>query len=168
MSTMSPDKLARLNDLLVASAAGDTHAFSEFYDALAPLVYDVTLHVLRNPALAEEVAQDVFVEVWSKAAHFDPARGSARTWVGRIAHGRAALRGDDVETDALDRVESQRLRAAAAAIGEPHSTAVELAFFGGLTHAELAESTGVPMGTAKTRVRDGVRKLKELMAREER
>lgn len=168
MSTMSPDKLARLNDLLVAFAAGDTHAFSEFYDALAPLVYGVTLHVLRNPALAEEVAQDVFVEVWSKAAHFDPARGSARTWVGRIAHGRAALRGDDVETDALDRVESQRLRAAAAAIGEPHSTAVELAFFGGLTHAELAESTGVPMGTAKTRVRDGVRKLKELMAREER
>ena len=165
---MSPDKLARLNDLLVAFAAGDTHAFSEFYDALAPLVYGVTLHVLRNPALAEEVAQDVFVEVWSKAAHFDPARGSARTWVGRIAHGRAALRGDDVETDALDRVESQRLRAAAAAIGEPHSTAVELAFFGGLTHAELEESTGVPMGTAKTRVRDGVRKLKELMAREER
>ena len=110
--------------------------------------------------------------------------------MGRIAHGRAvdrlrshiasverddreatlraALRGDDVETDALDRVESQRLRAAVAAIGEPHSTAVELAFFGGLTHAELAESTGVPLGTAKTRVRDGVRKLKELMAREER
>lgn len=111
MSTMSPVKLARLNDLLVAFAAGDTHAFSEFYAALAPLVYGVTLHVLRNPALAEEVAQDVFVEVWSKAAHFDPARGSARTWVGRIAHGRAALRGDDVETDALDRVESQRLRA---------------------------------------------------------
>lgn len=187
---MSPDKLARLNDLLVASASGDTHAFSEFYDALAPLVYGVTLHVLRNPALAEEVAQDVFVEVWSKAAHFDPARGSARTWVGRIAHGRAvdrlrshiasverddreatlraALRGDDVETDALDRAESQRLRAAVAAIGEPHSTAVELAFFGGLTHAELAESTGVPLGTAKTRVRDGVRKLKALMAREER
>ncbi|WP_347305688.1 sigma-70 family RNA polymerase sigma factor [Corynebacterium sp. SA-MJD20WY100] len=187
---MSPDKLARLNGLLVASASGDTHAFSEFYDALAPLVYGVTLHVLRNPALAEEVAQDVFVEVWSQAAHFDPARGSARTWVGRIAHGRAvdrlrshiasverddreatlraALRGDDVETDALDRVESQRLRAAVAAIGEPHSTAVELAFFGGLTHAELAESTGVPLGTAKTRVRDGVRKLKALMAREER
>ena len=65
-------------------------------------------------------------------------------------------------------VESQRLRAAVDAIGEPHRTAVLLAFFDGLSHAELAESTGVPLGTAKTRVRDGIKKLKAALGKEER
>ncbi|OFP63407.1 RNA polymerase subunit sigma [Corynebacterium sp. HMSC074C01] len=184
---MSPDEHARLNHLLVQTAAADKHAFSALYDALAPTVYSVCLSVLRNPALAEEVAQDVFVEVWTSAAKFDPQRGNARSWVGRLAHGRAvdklrshvaAVHRDDrdalltqatysepLEEEALGNVEAHLLRRAIDEIGEPHSTAVALAFLYGLTHAELAESTGVPLGTAKTRVRDGVKKLKAILGR---
>ncbi|OFN76602.1 RNA polymerase subunit sigma [Corynebacterium sp. HMSC074E01] len=184
---MSPDEHARLNHLLVQTAAADKHAFSALYDALAPTVYSVCLSVLRNPALAEEVAQDVFVEVWTSAAKFDPQRGNARSWVGRLAHGRAvdklrshvaAVHRDDrdalltqatysepLEEEALGNVEAHLLRRAIDEIGEPHSTAVALAFLNGLTHAELAESTGVPLGTAKTRVRDGVKKLKAILGR---
>ncbi|WP_083316539.1 sigma-70 family RNA polymerase sigma factor [Corynebacterium sp. HMSC074C01] len=187
VSAMSPDEHARLNHLLVQTAAADKHAFSALYDALAPTVYSVCLSVLRNPALAEEVAQDVFVEVWTSAAKFDPQRGNARSWVGRLAHGRAvdklrshvaAVHRDDrdalltqatysepLEEEALGNVEAHLLRRAIDEIGEPHSTAVALAFLYGLTHAELAESTGVPLGTAKTRVRDGVKKLKAILGR---
>ena len=187
---MSPDEHARLNHLLVQTAAADKHAFSALYDALAPTVYSVCLSVLRNPALAEEVAQDVFVEVWTSAVKFDPQRGNARSWVGRLAHGRAvdklrshvaAVQRDDrdamltqatfaetLEDEALGNVEVQQLRQAIDKIGEPHSTAVALAFFDGLTHAELAESTGVPLGTAKTRVREGVKKLKAVLGKEGR
>ncbi|OFK91992.1 RNA polymerase subunit sigma [Corynebacterium sp. HMSC068H04] len=187
---MSPNEHERLNRLLVQTATADKHAFSALYDALAPTVYSVCLSVLRNPALAEEVAQDVFVEVWTSAAKFDPRRGNARSWVGRLAHGRAvdklrshvaAVQRDDrdsklehatfaepIEDEALNNVEAHLLRRAVDEIGEPHSTAVALAFFDGLTHAELAESTGVPLGTAKTRVRDGVKKLKAILEREGR
>lgn len=185
---MSPDEHARLNHLLVQTAVADKHAFSALYDALAPTVYSVCLSVLRNPALAEEVAQDVFVEVWTSAVKFDPQRGNARSWVGRLAHGRAVdklrshvatVQRDDrdsklehatfaepIEDEALNNVEAHFLRRAVDEIGEPHSTAVALAFFDGLTHAELAESTGVPLGTAKTRVRDGVKKLKAILGKE--
>lgn len=187
---MSPDEHERLNRLLVQTASADKHAFSALYDALAPTVYSVCLSVLRNPALAEEVAQDVFVEVWTSAAKFDPQRGNARSWVGRLAHGRAvdklrshvaAVQRDDrdsklehatfaesIEDEALNNVEAHLLRRAVDEIGEPHSTAVTLAFFDGLTHTELAESTGVPLGTAKTRVRDGIKKLKAVLGKEGR
>lgn len=190
VSAMSPDEHARLNRLLVQTASADKHAFSALYDALAPTVYSVCLSVLRNPALAEEVAQDVFVEVWTSAAKFDPQRGNARSWVGRLAHGRAvdklrshvaAVQRDDrdsklehatfaepIEDEALNNVEAHLLRRAVDEIGEPHSTAVALAFFDGLTHAELAESTGVPLGTVKTRVRDGIKKLKAVLGKEGR
>ena len=190
VSAMSPDEHARLNRLLVQTASADKHAFSALYDALAPTVYSVCLSVLRNPVLAEEVAQDVFVEVWTSAAKFDPQRGNARSWVGRLAHGRAvdklrshvaAVQRDDrdskldhatfaepIEDEALNNVEAHLLRHAVDEIGEPHSTAVALAFFDGLTHAELAESTGVPLGTAKTRVRDGIKKLKAVLGKEGR
>lgn len=190
VSAMSPDEHARLNRLLVQTASADKHAFSALYDALAPTVYSVCLSVLRNPALAEEVAQDVFVEVWTSAAKFDQQRGNARSWVGRLAHGRAvdklrshvaAVQRDDrdskldhatfaepIEDEALNNVEAHLLRQAVDEIGEPHSTAVALAFFDGLTHVELAESTGVPLGTAKTRVRDGIKKLKAVLGKEGR
>ena len=75
---------------------------------------------------------------------------------------------ETLEDEALGNVEAQQLRQAIDKIGEPHSTAVALAFFDGLTHAELAESTGVPLGTAKTRVRDGVKKLKAVLVKERR
>lgn len=189
MSRMSSPEIAELNDALLRSAAGDKQAFSVVYDSLSPTVFSVILSVVKNQALAEEVAQDVFVEAWRKAQQFDPQRGNARTWIARIAHARAVdrLRAHiasmerddrdaamdkvsyviDVESDALANVESQRLHRAVKEIGEPHSTAVALAFFGGLSHTELAELTDVPLGTAKTRVRDGIRKLQRVLGQEE-
>ena len=188
MSSCSPEEHARLDALVAGVADGDQRAFSQLYDALSPLAYGVIIQILGDNSLAEEVLQEVFVEVWNKARSFDPDRGRARTWVGRIAHSRgidklrahnASVRRDDadfvlgerirevdVETEALTNVEGKRLRAVDK-IGEPHRTAVLLTFFDGLSHAELAESTNVPLGTAKTRVRDGVRKLAAVWGRGE-
>ena len=189
MSSCSPEEHARLDSLVAGVANGDQHAFSQLYDALSPLAFGVIIQILGDNSLAEEVLQEVFVEVWNKAGSFDPERGHARTWVGRIAHSRgidrlrahnASVRRDDadfvlgerirsidVETEALTNVEGKRLRAAVDTIGEPHRTAVLLTFFDGLSHAELAETTNVPLGTAKTRVRDGVRKLAAVWERGE-
>ena len=189
MSSCSPEEHARLDALVEGVARGDQRAFSQLYDALSPLAFGVIIQVLGNNSLAEEVLQEVFVEVWNKADNFDSDRGHARTWVGRIAHSRAIdklrgyhasvrrddqdfalderIRGVDVEGEALSNVEASRLRAAVDTIGEPHRTAVLLTFFNGLSHAELAESTDVPLGTAKTRVRDGVRKLAAVWGRGE-
>ena len=189
MSSCSPEEHARLDALVEGVARGDQRAFSQLYDALSPLAFGVIIQVLGNNSLAEEVLQEVFVEVWNKADNFDSDRGHARTWVGRIAHSRAIdklradnasvrrddqdfalderIRGVDVEGEALSNVEASRLRAAVDTIGEPHRTAVLLTFFNGLSHAELAESTDVPLGTAKTRVRAGVRKLAAVWGRGE-
>ncbi|MDC7111562.1 sigma-70 family RNA polymerase sigma factor [Corynebacterium pseudodiphtheriticum] len=189
MSSCSPEEHARLDSLVAGVASGDQHAFAQLYDALSPLAFGVIIQVLGDNSLAEEVLQEVFVEVWNKAGSFDPERGHARTWVGRIAHSRgidrlrahnASVRRDDaefvlgerirsidVENEALANVEGKRLRAAVDTIGEPHRTAVLLTFFDGLSHAELAETTNVPLGTAKTRVRDGVRKLAAVWGRGE-
>lgn len=189
MSSCSPEEHARLDALVAGVADGDQRAFSQLYDALSPLAYGVIIQILGDNSLAEEVLQEVFVEVWNKADSFDPDRGRARTWVGRIAHSRgidklrahnASVRRDDadfvlgerirevdVETEALTNVEGKRLWAAVDKIGEPHRTAVLLTFFDGLSHAELAESTNVPLGTAKTRVRDGVCKLAAVWGRGE-
>lgn len=189
MSSCSPEEHARLDALVAGVARGDQRAFSQLYDALSPLAFGVVIQVVGNSSLAEEVLQEVFVEVWNKADNFDSERGHARTWVGRIAHSRAIdklrahrasvrrddqdyalderIRGVDVEGEALSNVEASRLRAAVDTIGEPHRTAVLLTFFDGLSHAELAKSTDVPLGTAKTRVRDGVRKLAAVWGRGE-
>ena len=189
MSSCSPEEHACLDALVAGVARGDQRAFSQLYDALSPLAFGVVIQVLGNSSLAEEVLQEVFVEVWNKADNFDSERGHSRTWVGRIAHSRAIdklrahrasvrrddqdyalderIRGVDVEGEALSNVEASRLRAAVDTIGEPHRTAVLLTFFDGLSHAELAESTDVPLGTAKTRVRDGVRKLAAVWGRGE-
>nr|WP_211272797.1 sigma-70 family RNA polymerase sigma factor [Corynebacterium phocae] len=170
-----------MDKLLQLVGQEDRRAFSRLYDLLSPLAYGVILNVVGNPTLAEEVLQEVFIEVWDKARTFNSGLGRARTWVGRLAHSRAvdrvrshaaAVERDDkdwvlgtrdrvldVESLALDRIESRELREAVDSIGEPHRTAILLTFFGGLSHSELAESTSVPLGTAKTRVRDGVKKL---------
>ncbi|GAA1473091.1 ECF RNA polymerase sigma factor RpoE [Corynebacterium felinum] len=169
-------------ELLTLVAAGDKGAFGELYDLLSPTVMGICMHIVRNQSIAEEIAQEVFVEVWRRAHTFDPNQSSAKTWVGRIAKSRsidklrsmtaAALRDDrdamldkvtrfiDVETNALTNIEAARVRQALASIGEPHKSALMLTYFGGLSHPELAEKTGVPLGTAKTRVRDGIKKLR--------
>lgn len=169
--------------LLVSVGAGDQHAFSRLYDELAPNVLGLATHILRDSAQAEEVTQEVFVELWQNAAKFDPARGSAKSWVLRLAKLRAIDRlrswrsaqardQEDflqqqttwvapAEDEAAQRLESEALQELIDSIGEPHRSALMLAYFGELTHKEIADATGVALGTAKTRVRDGLNKLRQ-------
>ncbi|MCP1387888.1 sigma-70 family RNA polymerase sigma factor [Corynebacterium sp. TA-R-1] len=169
--------------LLVSVGAGDQHAFSRLYDELAPNVLGLATHILRDSAQAEEVTQEVFVELWQNAAKFDPARGSAKSWVLRLAKLRAIDRlrswrsaqardQEDflqqqttwvapAEDEAAQRLESEALQELIDSIGEPHRSALMLAYFGELTHKEIADVTGVALGTAKTRVRDGLNKLRQ-------
>ncbi|MEP6799164.1 MAG: ECF RNA polymerase sigma factor SigK [Lapillicoccus sp.] len=171
-----------LGDLLVRSAQGDEVAFSGLYDAVSPRLFGLVLRVLRDRAQSEEVCQEVFLEIWRTAARFDPDRGAPLTWMMTIAHRKAvdrvrsaeaASRRDTryVETDhqveydvtaeaATSSVDGERVSAALASLGEGQRRALELAYFGGFTHSEVAQRLGVPLGTAKTRIRDGLIRLR--------
>ena len=171
------------DQLLDGVRAGDKVAFAELYDGLAPQVLGLATHILRDRAQAEEITQEVFVEVWQKAHTFDPARGSAKSWVLRLAKSRsidrlrswrsAQARDTEefnnqlttwvapAEDEAQQRLESKELQDLIDSIGEPHRSALMLAYFGEYTHQEIAEATGVALGTAKTRVRDGLHKLRK-------
>ena len=172
--------------LLESVRAGDKVAFAELYDVLAPQVLGLTTHILRDRAQAEEVTQEVFVVVWQSGHPRDPHRGSAKSWVLRLAKSRAIDRlrswrssqardTDDfnsqlttwvaaAEDEAQQRLESEELQELIDSIGEPHRSALMLAYFGELTHQEIADATGVALGTAKTRVRDGLQKLRKAVS----
>ena len=177
--------------LLRRVASGDRDAFGALYDGLAPAVHGVALRVVREPALAEEVTQDVFLTVWQKAPSYDPALGSARTWVLTLAHRRAvdvvrreqSLRDRSARSATLehqhpfDQVAEEVLsRAATRSAGDQVGRAlgsltplqrktIALAYFEGLTYSQVAERLGIPLSTAKTRIRDGLRRMaRELTA----
>ena len=163
-------------------ADGDQTALAQVYDLVAPRVFGLALRVLRDRNLAEEVVQDVFLQLWRQAGEVDPARGSPLGWILTLTHRRAVdrVRSEQAQSDRLDRYESQqttppydataeeavermeatRVRTALDRIGEPHRTTVALAYFSGLTHREVAERMDIPLGTAKTRIRDGLRKVR--------
>lgn len=179
---------ARIATLLRRIAAGDRAAFASLYDATSPAVYGMLVGMLRSPAVAEEVAQEVYVEVWRKAGSFDPARGSAETWISLLARSRALdrIRSDRSYAGAVDRAGSsitaaeligenrddpaeaaslaQRrrlVRAALREMPEEQRTAVMLSFFGGLSHSEIAEREQIPLGTVKSRIRSGLGKVED-------
>lgn len=171
--------------LLVRSAAGDEQAFAALYDAMAGRALGLAVRVLRDRAQAEEVLQEAFLELWRTAASFDPQRGSATSWVMTLVHRRAvdrvrsaeaASRRDvtyhqqntAVEHDATAEaahasLEARRVRKALEALSQVQREAVELAFFGGLTHTQVAGHLDLPVGTAKTRIRDGLIRLRDAM-----
>lgn len=185
MKTVSVVDRETLESLLLLTQRGDAAAFARLYDQIAPNVLGLVLQIVQDQSQAEEVTQEVFIELWQHAAEFDPQKGSAKSWIFRRARLRAidrvrsvlsALQRDDREaflvgSTSVDSVEEQALRnvrrhvvrQALDIVGEPHKTAIVLAYFGGMSHAELAETTGVPLGTAKTRVRDGLRKLEKIL-----
>lgn len=185
MKTVAIVDRETLESLMLLTQQGDAAAFARLYDHIAPNVLGLSLQILHDQAQAEEVTQEVFIEVWQHAADFDPAKGSAKAWILRRARLRAidrvrsaiaTLKRDDreaflvasinkesVEDEALRNVQRHAVRTALEIMGEPHKTAILLAYFGDMTHAELAEATGVPLGTAKTRVRDGLRKLEKIL-----
>jgi RNA polymerase sigma-70 factor, ECF subfamily len=176
---------ADLAELLRASARGDQQAFRHVYDACAARVHGLVLRVVRDPAQSEEVTQEVFLEIWRNAARFDPQRGSAISWLLTIAHRKAVDRvraaeassrrdttyhdqsheiPHDATADAATAgLEAERVRRAMAGLTEVQREAVGLAFFGGYTHTEVASLLDLPVGTAKTRIRDGLIRMRDQM-----
>jgi len=175
----------RLADLLRRSALGDESAFAEFYDATSARAYGLALRVVRNPAHAEEVTQEAYLDAWRSSTRFDPARGSAAGWLLTIVHRKAVDRVRSVEAaSARDEtwnrettptehdltaetahasLDAARVRSAVATLTDVQRRAVELTYFGGYTHTEVATLLDVPLGTAKTRIRDGLIRLRDLM-----
>lgn len=176
------DHTAALPNLLRLAAEGNEAAFAGVYRIAAPRLYGMALRVIGHRGHAEEVTQEAFMVIWSSCARFDPARGSAMGWMLTIAHRRAVDRvrsahasskRDDawsvreVEMTAVDStgeaahasMEAARVRVALGNLSPKHKTAIFLAYFGGQTYTEVAASLGIPQGTAKTRIRDGLRAL---------
>ncbi|MCU1438498.1 MAG: polymerase subunit sigma [Naasia sp.] len=164
-------------------ATGDRAAFATLYDLLASRVLGLVVRVLVDRSQSEEVTQEVFLEVWQNAPRYDPARGTAVTWVLTMAHRRAidrvraaqasrdrdlreGIRGlpreyDDVAETVEVRVESERVRAALARLTPLQREAVSLAYYGGYSSGEVAAMLHVPVGTVKTRLRDGLIRLRD-------
>jgi RNA polymerase sigma-70 factor, ECF subfamily len=179
----SPSGGDPLEGLLGLVAGGDEPAFAELYRRVAPAVFGLVTKVVRDPAQAEEVTQEVFVELWRTAPRFDPARGAARSWIMTCAHRRAvdrvrsaerAARRDDLVgrrdqgrpyDEVVEQVETglarEHVRRGLDALTDLQREAVVLAYYGGYTHREIAELLGVPSGTVKTRLRDGLIRLRD-------
>jgi RNA polymerase sigma-70 factor (ECF subfamily) len=182
---LAQDAPVTLDDLVLRVARGDTLAFEALYDQLADVVFGVIRRVLRDPAQSEEVAQEVLVEVWRTATRFDPDKGSASTWVLTMAHRRAidrvrsaqaahdreervALRDhvpafDEVAEQVENRLEQEQVRRCLSNLTELQRESVSLAYYGGYTYREVGELLDVPLGTVKTRLRDGLIRLRDCM-----
>lgn len=176
---------ADLAALLQGSARGDEAAFGRLYDATSGRAYGLALRVVRDPSQAEEVTQEAFLEVWRTASRFDPDRGSAVSWILTLVHRRAVDRVRSAEAstrrdttyehanrpvehdstaEAVEAsLEARRVRQALGSLTEVQREALELAYFKGYTHTEVATLLDLPVGTAKTRIRDGLIRLRDTM-----
>jgi RNA polymerase sigma-70 factor (ECF subfamily) len=171
-------------DLLVRSVArGDSTAFGQLYDALGASVFGVARRVVRDPSRAEDVTQEVFLDVWRKAPSFDLARGSAKTWIMTNAHRRAvdAVRRnetqkrydghatlDEVSHDepadsVVEQEEHAEVRGCLETLTELQLESVRLAYFNGYTYNEVATLLDKPLPTIKTRMRDGLIRLRDCL-----
>ncbi|MEU9865537.1 ECF RNA polymerase sigma factor SigK [Streptomyces sp. NPDC047971] len=171
-----------VDTLLLKAAAGDRDAFAGVYDALATPVMGLACRILRDPAQAEEVTQDVMIEVWRTAERFRPDRGTAKAWVLTLAHRRAVDRvrsvqaGTDREKRAgmlspdrdYDQVaetveihdERRRVQRCLDTLARLQRVPLVLAYFQGMTYLEVARSLSTPEGTVKSRMRNGLKQLR--------
>jgi len=172
-----------VDELMSQVADGDQDAFAALYDAVAPRVYGLIRRVVRDAALAEEVAQEALVEVWRNASRFDRARGSAAGWIFTIAHrravdrvraeqaaaererrtARASVPFDDVVEEVTARLEQHAVRRCLDALTRVQREAILLAYYRGLTYPEVADRLGAPLPTIKTRMRDGLIRLRDCL-----
>ena len=179
-----PDS-ATSEQLLVAAAHGDERAFAVLVGRIRPQALRVARGVVRDPSIAEEVAQEVLTEVWAKSDRFDPDRGTVTGWVATLTRRRAVdrvrseqagrdrddrvarrsqVREVDVVADEVElRLEHWQVRRALAGLSERQREAIELAYFGGHTYRDVARVLGIPEGTAKSRLRDGLQRLREAL-----
>ena len=164
--------------LLSSIRSGDERAMAELYDRYSSIVYSVALRVLGDAAAAEDILQDVFMQLWRTPDAFDAARGSFPGWLAVIARNRAidAMRKRRPESDITEIVVSiepdlaggmewnralEKIRSALASMSLPQRSALEMSFFEGLTHTEIAAKTGEPLGTIKTRIRAALLNLRK-------
>ena len=179
------DSPPTLDELVQQVARGDAPAFEVLYDEVANSVFGVIRRVLRDPAQSEEVTQEVMIEVWRNATRFDSQRGSAGSWIHTMAHRRAidrvrssqaatdrdakvALRDhvpayDEVADQVETRLEHQQVRRCLDSLTDLQRESVELAYYGGNTYREVAQELDVPLGTVKTRLRDGLIRLRDCL-----
>jgi RNA polymerase sigma-70 factor, ECF subfamily len=167
--------------LVTAIRSADQGAMAALYDRYSSIVYAVALRVLQDTGAAEDVLQDIFMQLWRNPGAFDASRGNMAAWLAVIARHRAidALRRrrpetdiDDVfvsvETDMASEADRSRamdkVRGALETMPTPQRSALEMAYFEGLTHTEIAEKTGEPLGTIKTRIRAGLLSLRRVLA----
>lgn len=169
-----------LVSLMLRVQRGDDVAFADLYDRLSGVVFGAVKRVLRDPAMSEEVTQEVFVELWRTAVRFDPERASVSTWAITLARRRAVdrVRREQSQRDRIERsgarrpdevaspaesvvasLEAERVGRALADLPEEQRVVIELAFIHGDTHAEIAEYLDIPLGTVKGRARLGLKKL---------
>ncbi len=176
---------SEIDNLLRAVARGDDAAFTRLYDLLAPRVFGLARRVLRDPAQAEEMAQEVLVEVWRTASRFDSQRGSGLSWVLTIAHRRTVdrVRSEQAASDRLQKVaaasvhvpydevadqvgsrlERQQVRRCLDGLTELQRQAITLAYYGGHTYREVATLLDAALPTVKTRMRDGLIRLRDCL-----
>jgi RNA polymerase sigma-70 factor (ECF subfamily) len=171
-----------LGALLSRAGRGDQSAFADLYDSLAPLLHGIVLKVVRDPAQSEEVTQEAFIELWRLAPRYDATRGSVKSWAATLAHRRAIdrvrseqasrertereghkrpIQSTDVAEQVVANIDGTRVRKALERLTEIQRQAVELAYFGGHSYREVALLLDVAEGTIKTRIRDGMIRLRD-------
>ena len=174
---------ASQEELLGRVAQGDEGAFGELYDRMAPRVLGLVRRLLVDPSQSEEVTQEIFLEIWQTATRYEAQRGGASTWILTMAHRRAvdrirssqASRDRDIKIGIRDlavaydevsetvgvRIEHERVEKAMSRLTELQRQAISLAYYGGLSQSEVAERLQIPLGTVKTRLRDGMIRLRD-------